>query len=94
MHIAIVRDDFSYFLHTHGEVPDASARGIIPFADAHEDSPAPADATRHDAHEVPDAFGPTVDGHVTFPTPGTYAVFGEFEHERNIIVTRFLIDVR
>jgi hypothetical protein len=37
--------------------------------------------------------GPTVPVKLTFPSPGTYALFGQFEHNNSIITTQFLVEV-
>jgi Cu+-exporting ATPase len=40
-----------------------------------------------------DRFGPDIEGHITFPYPGVYQIFGEFNHEGIVVVTSFMVEV-
>jgi len=42
---------------------------------------------------VPDTFGPNLELSVTFPTAGTYHVFGQFKHKDQIVVSKFVVEV-
>lgn len=77
MHFAIVKDDLSSFTHTHG---------VIPVSHSMEHS-----SMEH--HEVPSAFGPDIEASTTFPEPGNYHVFGEFNHDGQITTIHFQFTV-
>lgn len=38
-------------------------------------------------------FGPNIEAHVIFPSPGLYQIFGEFKHEGSAVQTSFLVNV-
>lgn len=78
MHVAVVKNDLSSFVHTHGEVhvPGASV-------------PTATSSTVHNHAPPPAAFGPVIEAHPIFPTPGLYTVFGEFFHSGKVITTHF-----
>jgi len=84
MHLAIISTDLNYFLHTHGELPGASASG-----DHGHDM--------HMGHEmhmtVPERFGPNIEVRTRFPAKGLYEVFGEVRHQGKVVVTKFLVEV-
>lgn len=87
MHIAIVRQDFSRFTHTHGE---AFQPGSVWFQQVL------GKYVKYHTHFAPDQFGPEVITQpwtTIFPSPGAYQVFGEFKHEGEIIVTHFAFEV-
>jgi cytochrome c biogenesis protein CcdA len=95
VHIAVVRDDLSFFLHEHGEVPNDTAAflPLVSMARAHGEENEGM-GTDHGEHaDLPNAFGPSVEAHLTFPRAGRYKIFGEFLHERRVLLTGFLIDV-
>ena len=98
MHIALVPEDLSSLIHTHGEIPGSGdLHGtLISVASAHGEEEEASTSTMREEDslgDVPAAFGPTIEGHVTFDQPGLYAVFGEFRHDRRVIATRFLVEV-
>lgn len=82
MHIAVVKNDLSSFIHTHGEVhvPGAPLSTV-------------ASSSVHNHAPPPPSFGPVIEAHPIFPTPGLYTVFGEFLHDGKVIVTRFTAKV-
>lgn len=80
MHLAIVKNDLSEFMHTHGEVHPP---GYI----------APTSLKNHVHTPPPAQFGPVVEAHVEFPSPGTYTVFGEFKRGEEVVTTRFTLRV-
>lgn len=52
------------------------------------------DAAGNDIKLPPNSkFGPDIDGHIIFPYPGLYKIFGEFSHQGKIILTDFMIEV-
>ena len=79
MHLAIISADLTYFIHTHGELPEASATGH------HVD---------HMQMTVPEKFGPEIEVHIVFPTAGLYQIFGQVEHKGEVITTSFMIEVK
>jgi methionine-rich copper-binding protein CopC len=82
MHLAIVKNDLSEFVHTHGEVHPPGTP-----------IPPPSVSLVHQHTPPPPAFGPVVEAHVIFPSSGRYTVFGEFMHEGQVHATRFTVDV-
>jgi Cu+-exporting ATPase len=83
MHIAVVRDDLRYFVHSHGQLPR-------PLWDRLTNLSPPT----HVHTALPDLFGPRVDATVSFPAPGTYAVFGEFKRGGKVYAARFFVHAR
>jgi Cu+-exporting ATPase len=82
MHVAIVKDDLSEFVHAHGEVhvpgapvPKLSASGV------------------HNHAPPPPRFGPMIEAHPVFPTAGIYTVFAQFKHGENVITAPFTVRV-
>lgn len=81
MHVAIIKNDLSEFVHTHGEVHPP---GYVP----------PTTLKNHQHSPPPARFGPTVEAHAVFPNPGLYTVFGEFKDSSGAIVnTKFTVRV-
>lgn len=79
LHLAVVKDDLSQFLHEHGTAnPEAHS-----------------DHSGHGGHESaePASFGPEVTAVVTFPEPGTYYLFGQAAHGNKLLNSRFSIEV-
>ena len=96
MHFAIVSSDLSSFAHTHGNLsPNEEGHHGFKFVQpvyAHggeeEDSRKEVDSIT-----LPQLFGPEIFLYYTFPHPGIYAIFGEFKHEGNVVVTKFMLEV-
>jgi hypothetical protein len=86
MHVAIVKNDLSEFVHTHGHAHEKVSD--------ESDTPTPA-PEGHAVHHpsLPSRFGPFVEAHVVFPTSGMYTVFGEFRHGEEVIATHFTVEV-
>lgn len=81
MHVAIVKNDLSEFIHTHGEVHPP---GYV----------APTSLKNHQHTPPPSQFGPIVEAHAVFPSPGLYTVFGEFRDSKGkVVATRFTVRV-
>lgn len=80
MHLAVVKDDLTRFLHEHGTVSGAG------HMDHHSHAP----------HEDPaaNAFGPEVTVTLNFPEPGTYSLFGQAVRGDTLIVSRHPVEVR
>jgi hypothetical protein len=82
MHLAVVKTDLQVFIHTHGEVHPVGAPPLQQVNTTVHFHPAP-----------PKLFGPDVEAHVTFPEPGLYQIFSEFNHEGKVVVTSFMVRV-
>lgn len=81
MHLAVVKNDLSEFIHTHGEV---HAPGYV----------TPKQTTMsHNHTPPPPRFGPNIEAHVIFPSPGLYTIFGEFSRQGKIVLTKFTVRV-
>lgn len=85
LHLAVVKDDLTAFLHTHGTLP----------ADGRMDhgGHGSAGAMHANAHAGPDTFGPEIEAAVTFPEPGTYYLFAQAAHGDQLLTSRFPIHV-
>ena len=79
MHIAVVKDDLSSFMHVHGEVHTPESPKTVSASHVHAPPPS--------------SFGPTVEGHVTFPEPGVYTLFTEFARPEGVVRPVFTIRV-
>ncbi len=81
MHIAVVKNDLSEFVHTHGEwhPPGYVASQNVSLSHVHT--------------PPPEKFGPTVEAHVLFPSPGLYTIFGEFKRGTSVTPTKFTVQV-
>lgn len=77
MHVAVVKNDLSQFIHAHGEVH----------------TPGQTPPKTHVHVPPPKAFGPTVETHVTFPEPGTYTLIGQFKHRDTVRSVMFTVRV-
>lgn len=82
MHVAIVKDDLSEFVHAHGEVhtPGAPAPAL-PATGVHNHAPPPP------------KFGPMVEAHPVFPSSGVYTVFAQFKHDGAVVNAPFTVRV-
>lgn len=79
MHVAIVKDDLSQFIHAHGEV--------------HPPGTPPPSSVSHQHAPPPSRFGPVIESHLAFPEPGLYWIFGEFKHGKRVVTGRFTVRV-
>ncbi len=88
MHVSVVKNDFSTFIHTHGEIHPPG-------------TPLPPIIVRNGQvlhsmammMNIPAQFGPTVEAHLVFPTAGVYSVWGEFKVGDTVIPTSFTVRV-
>lgn len=76
MHLAVIKDDLSQFIHTHSEETEGHSHSSFPFvqevyANGGEDH-------GHDEPVAPAGEDETVNFHVTFPEAGLYKVFAQF----------------
>jgi hypothetical protein len=79
MHISIVSADLTNFIHTHGELPGGHPEG----------------KHTHQMHmmTLPKKFGPEIDFHAVFPASGLYVIFGQVEHNGEVVLTKFMVEV-
>jgi hypothetical protein len=82
MHISIIRDDLMGFLHIHGLLPVSFAGKLL-------------GESIHASHLLlPSHFGPDIEAtSFTFPSPGTYHIFGEFSVDGRVVVSQFTVRV-
>jgi hypothetical protein len=82
MHISIIRDDLTGFLHIHGLLPVSLVGTLL-------------GENMHASHLfLPSKFGPDIEvTNLTFPSPGIYHVFGEFSVAGKAEVTQFTVRV-
>jgi len=75
-HVAVVSERGGEFAHTHGEAADAG----------HEQE----EGSEHGAggeHAAPTGLGPEITFHHTFPAPGLYKVWGQFQTADGEVIT-------
>jgi hypothetical protein len=91
MHVAVVKNDFSWYLHVHGEVhpPGTPLPPIIVKNGQVLHSMA--------MMTVPDVINTGVDpleAHLIFPTAGIYTVWGQFKTQSgDLVATAFTVQV-
>ena len=86
MHIAMVKEDMTEFIHTHGEVAQEDEMKDMMEVEMNGMSGM--------NHAVLAAFGPDAEAHITFPSAGIYRIFGEFKHNGKVVVTSFMVEVK
>jgi Cu+-exporting ATPase len=86
-HVVILSPDGRTFAHTHGEAVGATAD--------HGAAPQPAAGHADGGHADAGAqYGPEIAFHHTFPTPGLYKVWGQFQtHHGEVITADFVVRV-
>ena len=87
MHIAIVKEDLTNFMHTHAMLPDEMPMNYM---NNHSTMDSTMEMVRM---VVPSHFGPELMIEVVFPDKGLYQIFGEFKHNGKVIVTSFMVEV-
>jgi hypothetical protein len=88
MHISVVKNDLSEFMHLHGEI---HASGTPPVALKVRDGKIVHSMAT--MMSIPSHFGPNVEAHVIFPSAGVYTIWGEFKVEGKVIPTVFTVRV-
>ncbi len=74
MHLAVIKDDLTQFIHTHPERGGGHSHSFLPFIQEVK-----AHGEEVDDHGMPMGGGDeTVNFHVTFPETGLYKVFAQF----------------
>lgn len=88
MHVSVVKNDFTAFVHVHGELhPPGQPYPPIIVKDGqviHSMS----------SMYVPPQFSSPVEAHLIFPTAGLYTVWGEFKVGDKVIPTSFTVQVQ
>jgi hypothetical protein len=87
MHLSVIKNDLSAFLHVHGEVHPPG----VPY-------PPVIVKNGQVVHSMammvlPPVFGPKIEAHLIFPSEGLYTVRGEFKVGSNVIPTSFTVRV-
>ena len=87
-HVSIVKNDFSTFIHTHGELhpPGVPLPPIVV-------KNGQVVHTMAQMMNVPEHFGPLVETHLIFGTAGLYTVWAEFKVNGTVIPTAFTVRV-
>jgi hypothetical protein len=88
MHVSVVKNDFSWYLHVHGEVHPPG-------------SPLPPIIVKNGQvlHSMammvtPAEFSLPIEAHLIFPTPGIYTVWGQFKTlSGDLVATAFTVQV-
>jgi len=91
LHLAVVKEDLSSFLHAHGTVARDDQTGHAAHGSHNH-----ADGQGHASHgyQGPSSFGPELTATLTFPEPGRYYLFGHAAHGDSLLVSRFPVEVR
>lgn len=102
LHLAVVKDDLTAFLHTHGTLPEnkqtshsghRSAVAGHGNMDTAHDKHGPAETEHGVPHINPDPLGSEIEATVTFPEPGTYYLFAQAAHGDQLLISRFPVHV-
>ena len=78
MHVAVVKNDLTEFIHAHGEVHVPGSTGKVL---SHVHAPPPA------------SFTAPIELHVVIPEPGLYTLFSEIQYEGTVIRVPFTVRV-
>ena len=73
MHLAVIKDDLTRFIHAHPEEAGGHSHGFLPFVQE-----AQANGGDVHSHDAPTGEDETVNFHVVFPEAGLYKVFPQF----------------
>ncbi len=87
MHVAVVKNDLSSFVHTHGEIHPPG----VPYPPVRIKNGQVVHSMA--SMYTPPQFGPRVEAHLVFPTAGRYTVWGQFKVGGEVIPTAFTVDV-
>jgi Cu+-exporting ATPase len=90
-HVVILSEDAEKFAHTHGEQPGAGLDHEAAPTDEHA-----ATDNGEQGHATGETtYGPEIVFHHTFPTPGLYKVWGQFQtHDGQVIAADFVVRAR
>ena len=86
MHVVILKDDLTNFIHTHANIGDMEMTDI-------KMSMNMSAGMKMNMHELPSYFGPNLSVQTIFPEEGIYQIFGEFKHKGKVIITSFMVEV-
>lgn len=87
MHVSVVKNDLSEFLHVHGEVhPPGKPKPPVTIREG---------KVVHSMENMitPANFGPLVEAHLIFPSAGLYTIWGEFKVGGTVVPTSFTVRV-
>lgn len=87
MHVAVVKNDLQAFVHTHGELHPPG----VPYPPVRIKNGQVVHTMA--SMYTPPQFGPRVEAHLVFPTPGRYTVWGQFNVGGQVIPSAFTVDV-
>ena len=87
MHVAIVKDDLTDFMHTH------AMTGMDGMMNTNMDMGMNMPMNTNSGMEVPSKFGPNLEVDAEFPENGLYHIFAEFMHSGKIVLTHFMVEV-
>ncbi len=97
MHVAVVKDDLTQFVHEHAMLPETGITALLTTTKTALGLVSPHDHMSMGGHMmhmiVPDAFGPDLEASIDVPSSGTYHIFGEFLRGSDHIVTHFIVKV-
>lgn len=98
LHLAVVSEDLSQFLHEHGSVPDdahaAQHEGSDRHAHGEDDGHHASGHGSHHEYHGPAEFGPEITARFRFPEPETYYLFGQAAHGDRLLTTRIPVEVQ
>ena len=80
MHVVIVKDDLTDFMHTHAMVGMGGMMDMNTSMNMNMDM------------KVPSKFGPNLEVDAEFPEKGLYHIFAEFRHNGKVVLTHFMVD--
>ncbi len=75
MHLSLIKDDRSQFIHTHSEEDSHSSSGMVPIAFAHSENES---AGTIDKHQTSSSGDEVISFYVIFPEAGLYKAFAQF----------------
>ncbi len=85
MHLAIVKQDLSDFVHSHAQPAQTWWQSIVD----------PRDPSAAHAHVfLPERWGPSLTTNVVFPSPGRYDIHAEFNRGGKVSTARFTVDAQ
>lgn len=86
LHLAVVKEDLTHFVHEHGAVGGEPAAAHAHHSGSHDQG--------QPGYEGPATFGPALAARLSFPEPGRYFLFGQAAHGDRLLVSRFAVEVR
>jgi len=87
MHIAVVKNDLSAFVHTHGEFHPPGS--VVPPVIVRDGKIIHSIVAMY----TPSTFSGPLDAHVIFPEPGLYTIWGQFKSAGTVYAVPFTVRV-